>query len=108
MLVDKRTERRFLLFTHTKLGMVEPTCTQLAQLLQCNKDVKIIQLDNSGENIKLVQQAQGVEWRLPIEFKLMAQDMLQQNYLAEIALYCAGDLARAIMARANIPLKCRY
>ena len=61
------------LFTHThKLGMVEPTCAQLAQLLQCNKDLRIIWLDNGRENIKLVQQAQGVEWRLPIKFEFTA------------------------------------
>ena len=70
-------------------------------------------MDNCGENIKLVQQAQGVEWRLLIKFEFTAQDTPQQNYLAEIALYCAGDLARAmraraIMARASIPLKHRY
>ena len=81
MIVDERTGCRFSLFTHTKSGMVEPTCAQLAQWIQQGKNICVLRMDNGGENVKLAQRVKSAEWQLPIRFEFTARGVILKLFL---------------------------
>ena len=55
MIVDERTNMKFLSHHETKDGMVEPTCVKLSKLADIAGKVVYLRQDNAGENVKLAK-----------------------------------------------------
>ena len=86
MLVDARTRMKWSNFYATKEGMVEPTCEQFHCWKEAGMPVKVVRCDNGGENKKLEQWLNCVEWKLDMSFKWTARATLQQNSPVEAGL----------------------
>ena len=54
------------------------------------------------------KRAQGVDWRLNLQFEFTARDTPQQNSLAEVGFRTLYNKGRAMMLAANIPSELRY
>ena len=65
-------------------------------------------MDNAGENKKLEERMNGADWKLNIEAEYKAVNTPQQNHLAELSFYILANRGRALMHRANLPVKERY
>lgn len=108
VMVDERTQLKFSDFFTSKNAMIEPTCVKLDKWRNAGMPVSYIRLDNAGENLKLKQRAESSDWKLGIDFEFTARDTPQQNHLAELAFAVLANRGRAVMLRANVPLKWRY
>jgi hypothetical protein len=108
ILVDEKTQMKFVDFFETKNGMVEPTCEKFKLWEQHGHKVEVVRMDNGGENIKLESRAKSKDWQLGIVFEKTARDTPQQNSLAEIGLTVIANKARALMTQANIPRRIKY
>jgi Reverse transcriptase (RNA-dependent DNA polymerase) len=108
IMVDEKTQLKFVDFFETKDGMVEPTCEKLKLWAQSGHKVDVIRMDNGGENLLLERRAQSKDWQLGIDFEKTARDTPQQNSLAEVGLATVASRARAMMVRANLPRPIRY
>lgn len=108
IMVDECTQMKITDFFPSKSGMVEPTCAKLNKWKQAGMPVKYIRMDNAGENKKLKERADSSDWKLGINFEFTARDTPQHNHLAELAFATLGNRGRAIMHKANVPLKWRY
>ena len=108
IIVDERTQMKFSEFFETKNGMIEPTCVQINQWNQNGLIVKYLHCDNAGENRKLEERINGVDWKLNVEFEYTARDTPQQNHLAELAFATIANRGRAMMHRAHLPMELRY
>jgi hypothetical protein len=86
IMVDEKTQLKFVDFFEAKNDMIEPTCVQLKKWEQAKKKVDVIRLENGGENVKLEKRASSKDWQLGIKFEYTVQDTPQQNNLAEIRL----------------------
>ncbi len=60
-------------------------------------------MDNAGENVKLSQRMNGVDWKLNVETKWTARNTPQQNSVAETAISVINDRALSMMHAANVP-----
>ena len=104
-MVDQASGKKKINFTDTKSGMVDNTCEFIHKVKTRGMAIKIIQLHQAGENIKLEKRAESVDWK-PIqlvEFEFTLRDTLQYNNLAELAFPYLGGQARAIMGEAHVP-----
>jgi hypothetical protein len=108
IMVDERTNMKFSDFFATKNGMIEPTCVKLNRWKQAGLAVKIMRLDNAGENKKLKERCESADWKLDIKFEFTARDTPQQNHLAELGFAVLTNRGRAMMHRANVPERIRY
>ena len=61
MIVDERTNMKFLSHHETKDSMVEPTCVKLSKLANIAGKVAYLQQDNVGENVKLAKRMGSVD-----------------------------------------------
>ena len=66
------------------------------------KEVKVIWMDNGGENIKLVQRLNSNMWKMYPKIKFTTQDTPQHNHLVKVSFATVYGCGRAIMANANI------
>ena len=64
--------------------------------------------DNAWENKKLQERAESSDWKLGPTFEYTARDTPQQNHYAELAFATIANRGRALMHRANVPIKIRY
>ena len=108
MLVDDRSDMGFLKFFETKDGMVEPTLEQWNKWKKAGNEVKIVRLDNAGENKTLQKRAQSSDWKMNIDFQFTARNSPQMNSKAEVRIATVSSQGRAMMHRANMPKKERY
>jgi hypothetical protein len=67
-----------------------------------------IQCDNGGENLKLKECTNGVDWKLELTFKFMARGKPQQNHLVELRFSVMYNRGCVMMNAANIPTEIRY
>jgi hypothetical protein len=88
--------------------MIEPTCVQWNHWKDAGLAVKFVHLDNAGENKKLKECSESADWKLDIEYEFTAWDTPQQNHLAELGFAVLANRGRALMHRANVPMKERY
>ena len=96
-------------FFNRKKEMVEPTCEKLYQLIEAGKEIKYLRMDNAGENLLLEKQLKSNTWKLgAIVIEYTARNTPQQNNLAELGFAHLANYGRALMVRANVPLKERY
>lgn len=108
IMVDETTQLKTSDFFTSKDGMVEPTCETLDKWRQEGKPVKYIRCDNGGENIKLKARAESADWKFGIDFEFTGARTPQRNHLAEVAFATISNRGRALMVRANVPMKWRY
>jgi hypothetical protein len=108
ILVDARTQLKFSDFYPKKNDMVEPTCQLFKKWEQEGMPVKVVRLDNAGENKLLQDRCESKDWKLGIKFEFTARDTPQQNSLAEVAFATIANRGRAMMYQANIPYKLRF
>ena len=109
MVIGRQLQLKLSGFFRTKNGMIELTCEQLYKWRQDGKKISAIRLDNAGENVKLQKRCASADWKLgDIDFEYTARDTPQQNHLAELGFAVLANRGRAMMAKANIPLKIRY
>jgi hypothetical protein len=108
IMVTEREQLKFSDFYDTKNGMVEPTCEQFQRWKDAGKEIRYVMLDNAGENESLQQRCESADWKFKIKFEYTAAMTPQQNHLAEIGLASIANRGRALMARANIPMKVLY
>jgi hypothetical protein len=107
IIVDERTQSKFLTFHEKKNHIVEHVCKQLNKWKDASLPAKFIHIDNAGENKKL--HACLTAWRLQIEeVEYMAGVTPQQNHLAELGFMVLANHGQAIMYTANIPGKGRF
>ena len=88
--------------------MVTPTCVQLSKWRDAGLSVKFIHMDNAGENLKLHNTSDKKEWKLGIDYEYTSRNTPQQNHLVELGFAVLANCGRALMIRANVPMKERY
>jgi hypothetical protein len=86
--------------------MVELSC-ELFSKWKNEHPVKYIRCDNAGENKTLQKRANGVDWKLNIEFEFTPRDTPQHNHLAELRFASIANKGRALLSAANVPMKVR-
>ena len=79
MIVDERTKYSISAIFSTKGGMVEPTCELYQRLKDKGMPVKIIRYDNGGENIKLEERCNSVDWKLSVKFEYTGRAIQQTS-----------------------------
>ena len=108
IIMDELMGLKFSNFFKTKAAMVEPTCELLNKWKMNKMPVKIIWMDNAGENNKLKERSESANWKLGIDFEFTARVTPQQNHLAEIGFAVIANKGHALFASVNVPLKLRY
>ena len=84
--------------------MIEPTCILFKEWKDMGKEVTHLRMDNSGENMALIDRCQNSDWKLRIKkYELTARDTPQQNSLVEVGCGTLYNRARALLHCANIP-----
>ena len=59
--------------------------------------VKILRMDNAGENRKLVARLKSKDWKHPVIIKWTARDTPQHNHKAEVGFATISNRGRAMM-----------
>ena len=108
IIVDESTGYKISQFYETKDGMIEPTCALFKNWKEAGKEVKVLRMDNAGENTELVKQMNSKAWKLYPTIEFTARDTPQQNHLAEIGFTTLYNRGRAMMIAAGIPRDKRY
>jgi len=103
MIVDEKTGYKTSTFHEKKGGMVELVCKQIQKWKNIDKEVKIIRMDGSGENRKLVKRLNCDVWKLYPKIEYTARDTPQHNLLVEVGFATVYGRGRAMMIEANIP-----
>jgi hypothetical protein len=78
---------KFSTFLKHKNEMVEPSCELFSTWKHHEHPVKYIRCDNAGENKTLQKRANGVDWKLNIEFEFTPRDTLSITMLQNWDLY---------------------
>ena len=81
--VDERTKVEVSTFYTAKNKFIEPFCKRVQQKKARGKPVKIIRMDNAGENRPLQERMRSAQWKLDCKFEYTACNTPQQNSLAE-------------------------
>lgn len=108
LLVDQRCGMGFSTFVSTKDAMVHPTCVLLSRFKDMGHPVKVIRMDNAGENKLLEAETNGPKWKLNIDFEYTAANTPEQNSVVEKKFHILTDMGRAMMNGANLPEHLRY
>ena len=108
ILVGMKLQLKFSHFYPSKSAMVKPTCELLPCWGQAGKIISKLQMDNAGENKKLVMELQSASWRNPVAVEYTTRDTPQQNSLVEVAFYALANKAHATMHHANLPMEMWY
>ena len=103
MIIDEKTGMKFSSFHETKNGMVEPTCKRFKLWKQNGKPVKILRMDNAGENKLLETTANNENWQLNVTVEYTAAHTPQQNSICEVAIATIAKRGRALMIAAQVP-----
>ena len=101
--VDEKTGYKHSSFHETKDGMVEPMCVWFKKWESEKKAVKIIRMDNAGENKKLVKRLNSNHWQLYLTIEYTARDTPQHNHLVEVGFATLHGHGRSMMIEANVP-----
>ena len=105
IIVDAETQRKWTNFYLTKKGMIEPTCVLFNKWKEQGKPVTHLQMDNSGENMTLIERCKSAYWKLGIKkFELAGRETPQQNSLVEGCFSTIGNRTRSMLYYANIHL----
>ena len=94
MIVDQKTRYKTTSFHEAKSGMVLATCTTFQEWSNQGRPVKILRINNAGENKKLVETLNSKDWKMYPTIEYTARDTPQHNYLAEVAIATVYGRAR--------------
>ena len=108
LIVDEKTAFKISHFYETKDGMIEPTCQLFKEYQGKEKEVKILRMDNAGENKELVKQLNSKKWQLYPKIEWTARDTPQQNHLVEVGFTTLYGRGRALMIEAKVPKNKRH
>ena len=95
-------------FYPAKKKFIEHFCKCLQQQKVRGKPVKIIRMDNAGENKALHDRMTCTEWKLDSKVEFTARDTPQQNLLMEQAFQTIAAKARACLNAAKVPWKWQW
>ena len=84
--------------------MVEPVCEKFQLWKGAGMPIKILRMDNSGENKKLQQRLESSDWELNPEIEYTARATPQHNARAELLFPSIANKRRAMMSAANLPI----
>jgi hypothetical protein len=107
IMVDESTNLKISHFYAKKDGMVEPTCELIKKLKNMEIEIKILRMDNAGENKLMQQRCESKDWQFAINYEYTGRDTPQHNHMAELGFATLGNKGRALMVRANIPMNKR-
>ena len=79
IMVDERSGMKISRFFATKDEMVEPVCEQFQLWKGAGIPVKILRMDNAGENKKLQQRLESSDWKLNVAVEYTARATPQHN-----------------------------
>ena len=85
-MVDEMTGCKVWYFHDTKYGMVEWTCAQFDKQRQAKKPVKLVWLDNAGENKKLQPRSDQAAWKLNTYFEYNNQMQTSTKFYSWIGI----------------------
>jgi hypothetical protein len=71
-------------------------------------EIKILRMDNAGENKLLQQRCKSKDWKFEIKYEYTGRDTPQHNHMAQLGFASLVNKGRALMVRANIPMNKRY
>lgn len=108
IVVDEYENLGISAFYTEKDKMIEPFCVRLQQQKAGGKPVKILRMDNAGENKALKEWIKSSDWKLDVQIEYTARSTPQQNSLAEMKFASIARRSRAVMNDANIPRKWRW
>jgi hypothetical protein len=108
IMVDKSTNLKISEFYAKKDGMCEPTCELIKKLKDMEIEIKIIRMDNVGENKLLQQRCESRDWQFAIKYNFTGRDTPHHIHMAELGFSTLGNKGRALMVRSNIPMNKRY
>jgi hypothetical protein len=69
IMVDESTNLKISHFYAKKDGMCEPTCELIKKLKDMETEIKIIRMDNAGENKLLQQRCESKDWQFAIKYE---------------------------------------
>ncbi|GKY91056.1 hypothetical protein MPSEU_000078400 [Mayamaea pseudoterrestris] len=108
MIVDEYSGLKHSYCCETKDQMPKIVCSRFLIWKNEGKPVKIVRMDNAGENQTLKELANGTEYNLGIKFELTAARTPQQNHLVEVGFNTIKGRSRALLCRANVPQGVRW
>lgn len=105
IMVDRSTGKKWINFTSTKKGMVEPTCEWMNKMKSLGTPIRAIRMDPGGENIKLKKRLESADWQSlqPVDVQVTSRDTPQHNSRVEVSFPYIAGLARANLNAAWIP-----
>lgn len=108
IIVDEYSNCGMSGFYDTKDAMIEPFCRRLQQQVARGKPVKILRMDNAGENKALEKSMSSSEWKFGTKIEYTARGTPQQNSMAEQKFASLARRTRALLNDANVPRKYRW
>lgn len=109
IVVDEATGVEQSFFNPQKNDFIETICAKFHRFKEVGIPVRVIRMDNAGENKALVERLRSAEWQLTdIKVEYTARSTPQQNSLAERAFANIASRARALLNAANIPREWRW
>jgi hypothetical protein len=103
LMVDENTAMKTTIFTESKAKMYEPVCLKMKAWKEKGKEVKIIRMDNGGENKGLVKVLNSAKWQMYPDIEYTARDTPQHNHLVEVGFATLYGRSRALIIAANVP-----
>jgi hypothetical protein len=87
---------------------VNQTCELVKKLKDMEIEVKILRMDNAGENRLLQQRCESKDWQCAIKYEYTSRDTPQYNHMDELGFATLANKGRTLMVRANIPMSKIY
>jgi hypothetical protein len=108
IMVDESTNLKISQFYAKKDGICEPTCELIKNLKDMEIEIKILRMDNAGENKLLQQICESKDWQFAMKYEYTGRDTPQHNHMAESGSATLEKQRKSIIVRANITMNKRY
>jgi hypothetical protein len=108
IMVDESTDLKISHFYAKKDGMCEPTCELIKKLKDMEIEIKIIRMDNAGDNKLLQQRCESKDWQFAMKYEYTGRYTTQHNHMAELGFASLRNKGRSLMARTNTPINKRH
>jgi hypothetical protein len=84
IMVDESTNLKISHFYPKKEGMCETNCEMIKKFKDMEVEIKILRMDNAGENKLLQQKCESKDWQFAMKYEYTGRDTLQHNHMAEL------------------------
>jgi hypothetical protein len=108
IMVDKSTKLKISHFYAKKDGVCETTCELIKKLKEMEIEIKILRMNNAGENKLLQQRCESKDWQFAMKYEYTGRYTPHHNHMAELGFTTLENKGRALTVRANIPMNKRY